>query len=97
MTNKERFDALMSEGKIVGTRRIVPFLRYFMDLNDDGKKAWRTVKAWKKSYNLPIHEELNHQPSVIPSEIVLFFMATPEGFKKGVTKGDFLRFLADCQ
>jgi len=89
--------AIGVEGKIVGTKAIVPFLRRFMDLNPDTAKAWRTIKDWKRKYNLPIHMELNRQPSVIPEEIMLFFALTPEGFRKGVTKGDFLKYLQNSQ
>jgi hypothetical protein len=93
---RKRLD-LLQEGKVVGTKAIVPFLRRFMDLNDDKAKAWRTIKDWKKKYGLPIHEEINGQPSVIPSEVVTFFIATPEGLKEGVTKGEFRTMLEKRQ
>lgn len=90
-------------GMIVGVKSIIPYLRAFMSLNEDHVKAWRTIKDWKKRYGLPIHEGLNGQPSVIPEEIVEFFALADDrlrkrrGFKQGVTKGDFLRYLAKGQ
>lgn len=68
-----------------------------MDLNDDKDKAWRTIKDWKKKYCLPIHEEINGQPSVIPEEIVAWFALTTEGLSKGGTRGDFPRKPEACQ
>lgn len=88
---------------IVGVKNIIPYLKAFMSLNDDHVKAWRTIKDWKKRYGLPIHESLNGQPSVIPEEIIDFFaladnrLRSRKGFKKGVTKGDFLKYLAKGQ
>lgn len=96
MTPRECLE-ILRDGKIVGTRQIVPFLRKFMDLNPDKDKAWRTIKDWKKKYSLPIHEEINGQPSVIPDEIVAFFALTAEGLKRGGTRGDSPRTAGNCQ
>lgn len=88
---------LLLEGKIVSSKRIVFFLRRFMNLHPDPGEAWRTIKRWKKKYDLPIHREINGQPSIIPEEIMLYFALSPEGLVEGVTKGEFLRLLKKSQ
>lgn len=96
MTLEQRKE-LIRDGKIVSSKSIVFYLRKFMKLHKDPGEAWRTIKRWKKKYNLPIHREINGQPSIIPEEIIVYFTLSPEGLKEGVTKGEFRRLLKKCQ
>ena len=46
----------------IGRKRIIAYLRPYLDLSWDNAVAWRKIRRWRDNYGLPIL----HQPSGVP-------------------------------
>ena len=56
----------------IGRKRIVAYLRPYIDLSPDFDIAWRKVRRWREKYGLPIFNQPNTTPYLDAEEFHLW-------------------------
>ena len=57
----------------IGRKRVVAYLRPYLELSADFSLAWRKVKRWKDRYGLPLLYQPNGTPYLDAEEFHLWW------------------------
>lgn len=57
----------------IGRKRIVAYLRPYIDLSPDPNLAWRKVRRWRDKYGLPLLYQPNGAPCLDAQEFQLWW------------------------